>query len=494
VHADLDFEGQLLRDVAVRYKGNGTFMESRNSLKRSLKIDLNKYVKGQKIAGVTKLNLHNNVTDASWMNEVLSHRLFRDAGVPAPRTAYARVYVTVPGQYDKKYFGLYSIVEDVDRHFAEERFGSKDGMIYKPVTRDLFGYLGEDWSKYNQMYDPKGEPSGAEKQRVISFSQLVTSSSDSEFSARIAEYLDLEEFARFMSVTVWLSTLDSILMMGQNFYVYLHPQTHKFEFVPWDLDHSFGQFPMGSTQEEREKLSIQRPWRGANRFLERVFKTDAFKKLYLATMAEFSKSIFVPERFSQQVDEIAAAIRPAVREESETKLARFSKVVAGESVGRSGPDDGHDRMMGPGGQGEDEPRFGGGAFRQPAKPIKSFVTARAQSVTAQLAGNADDAVATQTGFGPPGPKSERGGPGGPRGFGPGLFVARAMMEKFDTNNDGKLTRDEFVAGFAKWFADWNTDQSGALSDEQLRAGINRDLAPFHGGPPGGPGFGPPDEP
>src|SRR5260221_6069813 len=29
VHADLEFEGQLLRDVAVRYKGNGPFMESR---------------------------------------------------------------------------------------------------------------------------------------------------------------------------------------------------------------------------------------------------------------------------------------------------------------------------------------------------------------------------------------------------------------------------------------------------------------------------------
>jgi spore coat protein CotH len=45
-------------------------------------------------------------------------------------------------------------------------------------------------------------------------------------------------------------------MMGQNFYVYLHPETHKFEFIPWDLDHSFGQFPMGGTQEEREQLSI----------------------------------------------------------------------------------------------------------------------------------------------------------------------------------------------------------------------------------------------
>ena len=101
VKANLEFEGQAFNDVAVRYKGNGTFLESRGSTKRSLKIDLNKNVKGQKLAGITKLNLHNNITDPSEMNEPLSHRLYRDAGVPAPRTAYARVYVTVPGKYAK---------------------------------------------------------------------------------------------------------------------------------------------------------------------------------------------------------------------------------------------------------------------------------------------------------------------------------------------------------------------------------------------------------
>jgi spore coat protein CotH len=493
VHADLDFEGQRLRDIGVRYKGNGTYMESRGSIKRSFKIELNKYVKGQKLAGMTKLNLHNNVTDPSWMNEVLSYRLFRDASVPAPRTAYARVYVTVPGEYDKKYFGLYSIVEDVDRHFAEERFGSKEGMIYKPVTRDLFGYLGDDWSKYNQAYDPKGEPSGSEKRRIIDFSQLVTSASDAEFSTRIAEYLDLEEFARFMSVTVWLSTMDSILMMGQNFYVYLHPQTHKLAFIPWDLDHSFGQFPMAGTQEEREKLSIEQPWRGANRFLERVFKVDTFKKLYLATMREFSKTIFLPERFGKQVDEVAAAIRPAVREESEAKLARFDKVVAGESVDRFGFGGGGDRMIGPGG---DRPRFRPGGFGQPSKPIKAFATARAESVAAQLQGKSDGAVATESSFPRFGPRG--GGPGGPDGFGPGMFLGRAVMDQFDANKDGKVTHNEFKAGLAKWFEDWNSDKSGLMTEEQLRSGINRDLAPFRGGPPGGPGFGgpgdgPPDE-
>jgi hypothetical protein len=53
------------------------------------------------------------------------------------------------------------------------------------------------------------------------------------------------------------------------------------------------------------------------RLLERAFKVDAFKKLYLARMQEFSDTLFKPERFQKQVDELAAAIRPAVKEESD---------------------------------------------------------------------------------------------------------------------------------------------------------------------------------
>ncbi len=491
VHADLEFEEKLLADIAVRYNGNNTFMESRNSLKHSLKIDLNKYAKGQKLAGLTKLNLHNNVNDASWMNEVLSHRLFRDAGVPAPRTAYARVFVTVPGRHDKQYFGLYSVVEDIDKHFADERFRSKKGAIFKPVTRNLFAHQGDDWARYEQTYDPKTDLAKSDQQRVIDFAKLVTSASDAEFAARLGGYLDLDEFARFMAVTVWLSTMDSILMMGQNFYVYLHPGTDKFQFLPWDLDHSFGQFPMGGSQEQREQLSIQKPWRGENRFLERVFKVEGFKKLYLARMAEFSRTLFQPERFHRQVDEIAAAIRPAVQEESTTKLARFDKVVAGEMVEPSS----FGGRPGGAGEGGDRPRFGGpGGAMQPPKPIKGFVTARAASVADQLAGKADGLAASAR-FGGPGERGRRGERGGPGGFGPAVVLARAFMDALDADKNGKITREEFTRGFAQWFAAWQPDKSGLLTGEQLRAGINRDLAPFRGGIPGGePGFGPPGGP
>ena len=74
-HADLEFEGGKLADVGIRYKGNGTYSASSGTDKISLKVHLNEYVKGQKLAGVTTLNFHSGVTDNSFMSEVMSYRI-----------------------------------------------------------------------------------------------------------------------------------------------------------------------------------------------------------------------------------------------------------------------------------------------------------------------------------------------------------------------------------------------------------------------------------
>ncbi|HSI82645.1 MAG: CotH kinase family protein, partial [Candidatus Methylacidiphilales bacterium] len=266
VHADLEFSGLNMKDIAARYKGNATFMASRNSIKKSLKLDLNKYVKGQKLADEATINLHSNAMDPGWMNEILSHRLYRDSGVAAPRTAYARVHLTVPGKYDKQYIGLYSLVEDVDKKFFKNRTDHDAGAIFKPSTRELFKDLGDNWKAYNQIYDPKSDLTPEQSKRVMDFAKLVTNANDQVFAAQVGDYLDLDLFARYMAVTTWLSTMDSILGMGQNFYVYLDPKSNKFQFVPWDLDSSFGRMGMG---QDLDNLSINQPWRGQNRFLER---------------------------------------------------------------------------------------------------------------------------------------------------------------------------------------------------------------------------------
>ena len=442
VHADLEFEGRLLQDVAVRYKGNGTFMESRDSLKRPLKVDLNKYAKGQSLGDVTTLTLQNNVTDASMMNEVLAYRLYRDAGVPAPRTAYAKVFVTVPGKHERKYFGLYSMTEAVDKDFAKRHFGTKQGAIFKPVTPSLFTDLGADWTAYNQIYDPKTNLSGEQKKAVMELSRFVMQSDEATFAARIGEFIDLPELARFMAVMVYLSDQDGILGPGQNLYLHWHPRSRRFQFIPWDQDHSWGQFNRVS-QEQRDKLSIQRPWQGENYFLERMFKVEAFKKPYLARLDEFSKSLFDPARIARQVDEVAAAIRPAVQEESESMLARFDKVAAGQILSAPGP-------------------FGGGSI----KPIKPFAKVRTQSVQDQLAGRAVGLV------------SGSGFPGGfGAGGGLGTMFGSPMFQKLDADRDSSVTKTEFTEGLAQLFQSWNNDRSGNLTLAQLKSGIEKDLPP-----------------
>ena len=518
VHADLDFEGWCFQEVSVRYKGNNTYMTSRNSLKRPLKLDLNRGFKGRRLGGVTMLNLHNNVNDSGGMNEPLSYRLFRAAGVPACRTAYAQVYLTVPGQYTNHYVGLYSIVENVDNNFTRSRFGTKRGALFKPVTRQVFEDMGDNWSAYEQAYAAKTPVFDHEAGRVIEFSKLVSHASDAEFAARLEEFLDLDEFARFMAVTVWLSNMDSILSMGQNFYVYLHPKTQQFQFLPWDFDHSFGQFPMAGSADELERLSILKPWSGQVLFLERVFKVERFKRLYLDRMKEFSGTIFQPEGIQRQVDELALVLRPAVQEESAQLLARFDQVVAGKAVvpggfggpppgaadaasSSSSPRGGQDKagrgqapsQSSPGGFGGGGPGWGLG---QALKPIKGFVVVRANSVNDQLAGKSEGATLSRSGpGGPPGGRGGPGGPpgrGGPGGFGPGMFLAQMVMNALDADQDGKVTEAEFTQGFLKWFDSWSAGQSGVLTEEQLGAGINKDLSPFRGGPPPG-GFGPPDD-
>ncbi|PAZ03623.1 MAG: hypothetical protein CAK89_00505 [Opitutia bacterium AMD-G3] len=365
VRADLDFGPWRMSEVGVRYKGNGTFLTSRESLKRSLKLDLNQFQKGQKLAGFSQVNLHNSVRDPSCTNESIAYRLFRDCQVPAPRTAYAKVNVTVPGLYERKYLGLYNMVEDVGGHFAEEQLGTTKGALFKPVTPNLFGYLGEDWQAYKQTYDAKATLDDAHKKRLIETCKLFANASDGEFAAKVGEYLDLENTARYLALTVWLVDLDGILGPGQNFYLHLHPQTLKFGFIPWDQDQTFGQFPRG-TAEQRVNLSIRKPWTGNNRFLERLFKTEAFMTTYLARLKEFNATTLKPERIGKLVDELGPVLREPMAQESPERLAGLNKALAGETLSV---------VMGPG-------------YREPiqAKPIKAFVGARWNAVEEQLAG------------------------------------------------------------------------------------------------------------
>lgn len=365
-HADLELGGRTFADVACRYRGNGTYMNSLFGLKRPLKVDLDKYVTGQDLAGVRTLNFANLVIDSSCMSDALAYELFREAGVPAPRTAYAWLRLSAAGQFDDKPLGLYLLIEAIDGEFAADRFGSKEGAIFKPVTYDLFQDLGPDWAAYEPIYDPKTKLSQAHQQRVIDFARLLTHASDAEFAERVGDFLDLDEFARFLSGLVLLSSYDGFLSTGQNFYVYLDPRSDKFGFIPWDLDHAWGGFPFIGTPDDRENASIWRPWVSRNRLLERLMPVERFREIYQKRLGEILEAVFVPERLARRIDEVAAVIRGPVAAESSYRLRRFDQSVSTNWIER--------------------PQLAQDGPTGPVRQLKRFIVNRAQSVRDQLEG------------------------------------------------------------------------------------------------------------
>jgi hypothetical protein len=321
--ADVQFANLQFHHVGVRFKGNGTFVDSQRSYKRPFKIELNKYTKGLRLAGLKTLNFHNLVADASCLRDTMGYELFREAGVPASRTAFIRLRISIEGNFSDRLLGLYVLVENPDAQWARSQFGIDGVALFKPVTYDLFLDLGGDWSAYKGIYDPKTTLNSSQTGRLIDLCKLVTHASDSEFAVGIASFIDVEEFSRFLACQVVLSNYDGPLSDGQNFLLYLDSRQEKFGFVPWDLDHSWGEFKFLATERQREQASVWHPWVGQNRFLERMLKVPAVRESYQRELDRIRNTLFVPERLCHRLDELMQVVRPFIAEESSHRLARF---------------------------------------------------------------------------------------------------------------------------------------------------------------------------
>jgi len=367
--SSVEFADVVFTNVGVRFKGNGTLLGALRTYKRSFKVDLNKQVKSQQLVGRQTLNFGNLSADFSFLSDALAYEFYRDAGVPAPRTAFARLLLTIDGRFDGRLLGLYVMVENPDAEWAREQFGVEGVALFKPVTYELFKDLGDDWKAYEAIYDPKTKTKPKHQRRVIELAKFVTAASDGDFAARVGEFIELDKFARFLACEVILSNYDSILDNGQNFLLYLDPRTDKFGFIPWDLDHSWGEFPMIGTADSRERASLWHPWVGENRFIERMLKAEPFRERYRREVERLLAALFVPERLNRRLDELAAVVRPFIAEESTNRLAKFE--IAVTEKWSDGLRDGNPF----------DPN-------RPVFQLKRFFGARAESVKRQLEGKA----------------------------------------------------------------------------------------------------------
>ncbi len=255
--ADVVIDGEEVKDVAFHTKGNSSlfFAADAGLDKFSYALNFGKFTDGGTFHGLDKLNLQNNLTDATSMREYMAFWTFRRMGVDAPMASY--VWLTVNGEDQ----GLYTALEDVGDSYLE-RIADGEGAIYKPEDKGM--PLDSEEMERLKAGNSAAHNSGGgadlkhkddnEESYPDIFENAVTDD-DSDNRANVIsalkalsvrkdldKYLDTEEIIRYFAVHNYLVNYDSYA--GPMLHNYcLHENGGKLAMLPWDYDGCFGQFP-----------------------------------------------------------------------------------------------------------------------------------------------------------------------------------------------------------------------------------------------------------
>src|SRR6266576_529405 len=169
-------------DFSLVNSGNRTL----RTPKRSWKITLeNASGDAARLAGMTCVNLKSMYNDPSQMREALAWRLFGRAGVPAARHTYAKL------AFDATYYGLFSVIEQVDKRFLKDHFGGNHrGNLYKAYCGDV------GCATLEHRAGPDGDDSGRQYYKVAADDDRTYRLKTNEDDRDASTYDDLAMFIR----------------------------------------------------------------------------------------------------------------------------------------------------------------------------------------------------------------------------------------------------------------------------------------------------------
>ena len=252
VEGSLTFDDETIGPIGVRYKGSvGAFLFCTNGpnafdpsgaktcTKLSMKLKMNWEDGDDTFYGVKKVQLHSQNLDTTKMHERLGYWLFREMGVPVPRSTHARVEI------NGEFVGLFALTEQIDGRFTRENFDDGSGNLYKEVwpfnpdgtPRNADEFI--DGLKTNEDEDPTAD-------MIRQFAQELADSEPGTEIGVIDRWIDVDLFVRTMVVDRAIRNDDGALHWycfdgcnPHNFYWYENPTTGQLTMLPWDLDNAF---------------------------------------------------------------------------------------------------------------------------------------------------------------------------------------------------------------------------------------------------------------
>lgn len=340
--------GVVLYPIGVRFKGNSSFQIE--SVKKSFKLDFNEYDDDQTFLGLKKLNLHNGFKDPTMLRE----KLFLDFArryIPAMRVVHTRVYV------NDVYWGLYTAVEQVDKTFAERRFGQdEDGNLFKAQASDDgnpssdFGsdltWLGESQASYEERYQLKTNEEVNDYGQLMAFIDVLNNASDAALPSALEEIFDVPMALRALALNALFVNFDAYVTSAHNYYLYDRDDTGRLTLLLWDVNEAFGRFTMGLSWGD-DPISLDPYWLpqatvpGVSGYplAERLWAIEDCRTVYENALSQMLSNGFDAAAMGQRIQELAGIIREDVYADPNKQYSnsQFEENLAESIVEGSGP-------------------------------------------------------------------------------------------------------------------------------------------------------------
>lgn len=254
VPAEVFYNGLEWYRVGVRFKGNSSLQTSWENgiLKLSLKLDFDEFeddypqIDNQRFYGFKKLSLKNNYDDKSMLREKVAGDVFRNAGLVGSHTAFYTLYVDHGD--GPQYFGLYTLVEEVDDTVLDTQFSDDDGNLYKP-DGDAASFAAGTYDE--DEYVKKRNEDEADFSDVANLLETIndaTRIADAEtWRTNLEAVFDTDVFLKYLAVNTVIQNWDTYGIMTHNYFLYNNSDTDKLTWIPWDNNEALQLGKMGGS-------------------------------------------------------------------------------------------------------------------------------------------------------------------------------------------------------------------------------------------------------
>lgn len=320
--------------VGVRYKGNSSYNSRR--IKNPLNIKLDYVIGDQKYQDYGTLKLANCFKDPSFIRETLSYEIARNY-MPASQANYAKVYI------NGNYIGLYTSVQDVDKHFLRSNYYSDENSFFKgelaggdaPTLVKTWGYFGQDSASYKNYYELESDNGWAD---LINFLDVLNNDSES-----LEKVLNVDRHLWMLAFDILLVNLDAPVNFAHNYYLY-EDDAGRFNPIIWDLNENFGVFTRLLEGSQLSTTSMQRlsPFLNSSNsnypIINKILSDPMYKKIYVAHMKTIIDDYFQDGIYRTRALEIQNIIDSEVQNDPNKfyTYANF-KTNIDDGIGGGGP-------------------------------------------------------------------------------------------------------------------------------------------------------------